>query len=49
VKVLHATDTANTFPTGELGLRTWSNSLVRVDAIRVTSGNGSAMTVKSSF
>ncbi len=49
VKVLDATDTGNTFTSGEVGLRTWSNSIVKVDEMKVMNGASSTMTIKSRF
>ncbi len=52
VKVLDATDTANQFPRGQVGLRTWTSSYAQFDQVTVSGGGGGAgttITVKSRF
>jgi Tfp pilus assembly protein PilX len=52
VKVLDATDTANQFPNGQIGLRTWNSSYAQFDQVTVSGGSGgegTTITVKSRF
>jgi len=49
VQVLDAVDAANTFPSGQIGLRTLPDSLIQVDEVNVLGGSNYAVRVKSRF
>lgn len=56
IKVLEATDSANQFPNGEIGLRTWTNAYAQFEELTVTgsgagggTGGGSTLRIMSRF